>query len=162
MCLAAVVYLTENTGRTIWAKAVAVLGGALGVLYASNQEQSACVLGGMLCGYIFWYFMTHDKKVNIQAVLFLAEDVAGLALLMLAPGHRIRSGSVGGTFSVPGYENWTAANKITEGITATAAFSACTGIYDTVCLIVYRSNRDAGKKVKSTDPGDSTGTFPDF
>ena len=39
MCLAAVVYLTENTGRTIWAKAVAVLGGALGVLYASNQEQ---------------------------------------------------------------------------------------------------------------------------
>ena len=57
MCLAAVVYLTENTGRTIWAKAVAVLGGALGVLYASNQEQSACVLGGMLCGYIFWYFM---------------------------------------------------------------------------------------------------------
>ena len=56
MCLAAVVYLTENTGRTIWAKAVAVLGGALGVLYASNQEQSACVLGGMLCGYIFWYF----------------------------------------------------------------------------------------------------------
>ena len=30
MCLAAVVYLTENTGRTIWAKAVAVLGGALG------------------------------------------------------------------------------------------------------------------------------------
>ena len=72
MCLAAVVYLTENAGRKSWVKIIAALGGILGVLYASNQEQSACVLGGMLCGYIFWYFMTHDKKVNIPAVLFLA------------------------------------------------------------------------------------------
>ncbi len=57
MCLAAVVYLYGKYRQNDRAKAVAVLGGALGVV-ASNQEQSACVLGGMLCGYIFWYFMT--------------------------------------------------------------------------------------------------------
>ena len=116
MCLAAVVYLTENAGRKAWVKIIAAWGGILGVLYASNQEQSACVLGGMLCGYIFWYFMTHDINVNIPAVLFLAEDAAGLALLMLAPGHRIRSGSVGGTFSVPGYEKWTAPNSVNQSV----------------------------------------------
>ena len=87
--------------------------------------------------------------LNIPAALFLAEDVAGLIVLMTAPGHRIRSGSVGGTFSIPGYENWTAANKITEGITATAAniyFLAGAGIYDTMCFIADCSNRNAGKE----------------
>lgn len=59
-------------GQKVLGKVIAALGGILGVLYASNQEQSACVLGGMLCGYIFWYFMTHDKKVNIPAVLFFS------------------------------------------------------------------------------------------
>ena len=84
MCLAAIVYLTENAGRKSWVKIIAALGGILGVLYASNQEQSACVLGGMLCGYIFWYFMTHDKKVNIPAVLFLAVKRCGSILILSA------------------------------------------------------------------------------
>lgn len=165
MCLAAVVYLTENAGRKSWVKIIAALGGILGVLYASNQEQSACVLGGMLCGYIFWYFMTHDKKVNIPAVLFLAEDVAGLALLMLAPGHRIRSGSVGGTFSVPGYENWTAANKITEGITATAAniYFQPVQVFMILCVLLFiAAIVMQGKKLKALIPATALVLFQIF
>lgn len=165
MCLAAIVYLTENAGRKSWVKIIAALGGILGVLYASNQEQSACVLGGMLCGYIFWYFMTHDKKVNIPAVLFLAEDAAGLALLMLAPGHRIRSGSVGGTFSVPGYENWTAANKITEGITATAAniYFQPVQVFMILCVLLFiAAIVMQGKKLKALIPATALVLFQIF
>ena len=165
MCLAAVVYFTENAGRKSWVKIIAALGGILGVLYASNQEQSACVLGGMLCGYLFWYFMTHDKKVNISAALFLAEDVAGLIVLMTAPGHRIRSGSVGGTFSIPGYESWTAVNKITEGITAPAAniYFQPVQVFMILCvLLLIAAIVMQGKKLKALIPATALVLFQIF
>ena len=58
---------------------------------------------------------------------------------MLAPGHGSRSGSVDGTFSVPGYENWTAANKITEGITATAAniYFQPVQVFMILCVLLF-------------------------
>ena len=117
--IAAVLFATHSKQKYT-AKFPVVVLGIIGTVYASNQEQSACVLGGLLCGYICCYFLSY-KKINKTAMLMLLADMAGLATLMLGPAHMARMKSAEGTFSIPNYQSWTIPNKITEGITTTAA-----------------------------------------
>ncbi len=117
--IAAVLFSERSQAKSVIKFAVIIFG-MIGTAYASNQEQSACVLGGLLCGYICGYFI-NCKNINKTAMLMLLTDTAGLAALMLGPAHMARIKSTEGTFCIPNYESWTVPNKITEGITTTAA-----------------------------------------
>lgn len=119
VCMAAIRFLDCSYHKPA-VKMPVILITCICVLYASNQEQSACVLGGILTGYLILIYAL-KKRIDKSAFMFLIVDAAGLLMLMLSPGHMNRSGGTTGTFSIPDYADWTLANKLTEGITSTAA-----------------------------------------
>ncbi len=119
-CLAAVVALSDGEMKLVLKWLMAFLG-AVGALYASNQEQTACVLGGALLGYLVVDFFRHSGRVNRPALLYLVLDGIGLLAVLTAPGHIARSQEQGGPFTVPGYESWNILDKLARGITATFA-----------------------------------------
>ena len=119
VCVAAIRFLDSAYHKPA-VKLPVILIPCICALYASNQEQSACVLGGILTGYIVLIYAI-KKRIDKNALIFLIIDAAGLLLLMLSPGHMNRSGGTTGTFSIPDYADWTVANMLTEGITSTAA-----------------------------------------
>lgn len=119
VCMAAIRFLDSAYHKPA-VKLLVILITCICVLYASNQEQSACVLGGILTGYLVLIYAL-KKRIDKNALIFLIVDAVGLLMLMLSPGHMNRSGGTTGTFSIPDYADWTIPNKITEGITSTAA-----------------------------------------
>jgi hypothetical protein len=109
-------------------------------LYAANQEQSACVLIGLLTVYALYLAVTGKeiKKVFLIDIYTLFCSCIGFALVCFSPGHVARSKSVEGTFCVPGYADWSAATKIFKGYTTTAAnlLYYPTWIYVMLCVLV--------------------------
>lgn len=89
-CLTAVMVLNDREMKAA-RKVLATLLGTVGTLYASNQEQTACILGGALMGYLLTDFFRNGRKVNKPALLYLVLDGGGLLFMLLSPGHIARS-----------------------------------------------------------------------
>jgi hypothetical protein len=133
----------------IWSGDILML--AIASLYAANQEQSACVLIGLLTVYALFLTVTgkENKKIFLIDIYTLICSCIGFALVCLSPGHIVRTKTVEGTFCVPGYADWSAATKIFKGYTTTVAnlLYYPTWIYVMLCVLVCVLGMLNGKRI---------------
>ena len=106
--------------------------------YAGSQEQSACVLLGLLLGFLFLKLYRKEpySKMLIAAEFFACAAV--FLIVMTSPGLNARTVETT-IFHVPNYDTWSFSTKIFKGYTTTAAvvlFCPCMLYYLFVFLLL--------------------------
>lgn len=118
----------------------------LAAVFGAGQEQSAVILIAILIiimvKLIKDYLTGNSASADAPLVLTLfslAGAFGGIISVLLAPGHIIRSKVMEGTFCVPGYAQWTFADKIIRGYSSTVAnlIYYQTWLYVTLCILVF-------------------------
>ena len=126
--------------------------------YAGSQEQSACVLFGLLLGIVL---LKLYRKESFSKAILIAEFAACAAvfiIVMTSPEHIARSAETTGRFCVPNFDNWSFSTKLLKGYTTTAAvtlFCPCYLYYIFVFLLLLCGLRKKSpiQKLLSALPG---------
>ena len=101
----------------------------LGLIYASNQDQSGVVsIGGffIICVVFLWNWKKEDvassKRIFKLSLIYLALALAAYIYMFTTPGHIERmSSTVEMERWFPQYADWTIADKVYQGVTTTFA-----------------------------------------
>ena len=96
----------------------------LGIVYATNHDQSAiALLVGLLFFIAYHYIKKSDKKlVHYSLVVFILSAIM-YVIYFLLPGHlgRMTGGSISELYWLPEFANWTLFDKIYHGYTTTVS-----------------------------------------
>lgn len=128
----ALLFAYEPVVRAIQVRRVSIVHyvlSVLGLIYASNQDQSGVVsIGGffLICAVYLWNWKregnTSSKSIFKLSLIYLALALAAYIFMFTTPGHLERmSSTVEMERWFPQYADWTIADKVYHGITTTFA-----------------------------------------
>ncbi|MFQ7264070.1 MAG: DUF6056 family protein [Lachnospiraceae bacterium] len=124
---------------------IAVLLGGFPVVYACGHDQSAVVFLSISTIMLIYSLVgrlvyKQENKIQIFSWLYYLV-IGGMAYLIyfLSPGHSVRAGQYGGTFDIPGFENWTIFDKLYNGFTSTSAdlIFRWVGVFFLFCVLIF-------------------------